>query len=39
VGFYKVFSEEGNPEFKTIEGILDAFKLRIMVAPQKAGAR
>jgi len=39
VGLYKVFSKEGNPEFKTIKGILDAFKLRIMVAPQKAGVR
>jgi len=39
VGLYKVFSEQGNPEFKTIEGILDAFKLRMVVAPQKAAAR
>lgn len=36
VGLYKVFSEQGNPEFKTIEGILDAFKLRIMVTPMAA---
>jgi probable addiction module antidote protein len=34
VGLYKVFSEKGNPEFETIEGILDAFKLRILVAPR-----
>jgi probable addiction module antidote protein len=39
VGLYKVFSEKGNPEFKTIEGILEAFKLRFLIAPQKAGAR
>ena len=39
VGLYKAFSEEGNPGFRTVEGILEAFKLRIMVAPQKAGAR
>ncbi len=34
VGLYKVFSDRGNPEFKTIENILDAFHLRLAVQPQ-----
>ena len=38
VGLYKAFSEQGNPEFKTIENILNAFRLRLQVTPRRATA-
>lgn len=39
VGLYKVFSDKGNPGFKTIEDILAAFSLALFVRPAGAGQK
>ena len=33
VGLYKVLSEQGNPEFRTVGNLLSAFHLRLSIQP------
>lgn len=36
VGLYKMFSDRGNPELKTIEDILKTLHLRLAIQPEKS---
>ena len=38
-GLYKALSTDGNPEYGTIQKIVNALNLRIMVVPQKNNCR
>ena len=39
VGLYKVLSERGNPEFRTVATLLSAFHLRMAIQPSNAPLR
>jgi len=39
VGLYKILSERGNPEFRTVGSLLSAFHLRLAIQPAHGASR